>query len=254
MFGYKKLLAQYNKIVFISPHLDDAILSCGQLISELVKLKKKIQIISIFTKGSLKTITPQAKHFLNACGYESAVTLFRDRQNEDKNMAKRLGLSIKHLNFTDAAWRTDRKLNPIYRDAMQQFGGVASEKDSPLVNSIRSKLSALIKKKHDQPLVFGPLGIGGHVDHVLTRNVLAKMNISTLFWEDFPYNTSRETKRLFFSQTKEFKTVFSLFYLDSSRKTTLINFYKSQAASLFPNRKIPHVKEGYYYLKSRKPF
>ena len=45
-------LNSLNNIIVFSPHLDDAVLSMGSLISYFSQMKIKVEIITVFTEGS----------------------------------------------------------------------------------------------------------------------------------------------------------------------------------------------------------
>lgn len=253
MFGYKKLLRNYNNFIFVSPHLDDAILSCGYLITDLIKLKKEVILITVFTKALSKTITPQARSFLKNCGYKSAAKLFKDRKAEDIGVSKFLNTNHICLNFIDAAWRLNNKRLPIYTKQEIQFSGKVLPYDKTLAKTIKTRLVKIISR-NKSPLVLSPLGIGGHVDHIIVRKIINNLVCSKIFWEDYPYNTNRKNIKDFFIQNKKFRPLFTLRRFRFSQKDKLIRFYKSQINCLFPSGRIPHINEKYYFVKNSKPF
>jgi hypothetical protein len=246
-----KTINNYNIFIFISPHLDDAILSCGQLIIDLCKLKKKITIITVFTKASANTSTPQAMEFLKLCGHNSAIELFNERAGEDMKISRYLKIKSIHLNQVDAAWREDQNKKPIYKNRLIQMSGNVSPKDKKLVARVESKLKTIISK-HKKALILGPCGIGGHIDHVIVSKILAKLPYPKLFWEDFPYNTKGIKRLLFFIFNTKFHRLFSV-NNKSSEKERLIKDYKSQIPCLFPSGDIPDISERYYYSGTSKP-
>lgn len=79
-----KMTNKYEAI-FVSPHLDDAILSCGGLIAKLTKEKKRILIVTVFTKG-INTV----------------------RIKDDMEVCKTLGADYLHLGFVDEVKRRSR--------------------------------------------------------------------------------------------------------------------------------------------------
>jgi LmbE family N-acetylglucosaminyl deacetylase len=250
MFGFKKIIENYDIFIFISPHLDDAVLSCGQFIKDLAEYKKQVTVISVFTKAKRNTISPQAIDFLKNCRYKSATKLYNDFRNEDINVLKYLQVKHIHLNFTDAAWRIDKNKKPIYPNVYSQFSDNVSENDKPLTNLISSKIITLLKKQKGRYLILAPLSVGGHADHVIIQKIICKLNCPKLFWEDFPYNTNRKFLKTFFEKHKEFKLLFKLHGFGSSKKDKAIRLYKSQIGSLFPSGKIPHISEKYYIQKN----
>jgi LmbE family N-acetylglucosaminyl deacetylase len=254
MFGHQRLFENYDSFIFISPHLDDAVLSCGQLIMHLRKLEKKIRIITVFTKASADTTTPQAREFVELCGYGDASKLFADRKKEDRAVADYIGIKINHWAFLDAAWRKGVDNKPIYPNGESQFSGKISGKDNMLINEISSKLKLMFSNQKDKYLILAPLSIGGHADHVIIREIIRKMNCPKLFWEDFPYDTNRKFLRTFFHKNKKFSYLCKLCSLSFSKKEKAIRFYKSQIHQLFPSGRIPHISERYYFARNSKPF
>ncbi|MCR4313010.1 MAG: PIG-L family deacetylase [Candidatus Roizmanbacteria bacterium] len=134
---------------FISPHLDDAILSAGGLINYL-KDRKKIKIITVFTEGD---------------------KLFLKRRIEDMNVCRYLGIEYLHLGFTDVLWRDIFNL----------------KKERILVKAITNKIKKLIKNSED-PIIFAPLSIGNHIDHRIVNKICKDNFTNVIYWEDYPYN------------------------------------------------------------------
>lgn len=253
MLKLGEIAARYNNFIFISPHFDDTVLSCGQLVLDLRKMGKKVSVITVFTEASAKTVSPQAKSFLAKCGYEIAKKLFKDRKKEDLQVAKYLGINVKHLGFTDAAWRCDAKGRPVYHSGKSQFSSKISKQDKALMMKVSVSLENLINKQKGRYLILAPLSVGGHADHVIIQKIVSKLNCPKLFWEDFPYNTDRILYKSFFSRNREFKLFYKSNRLQAGKKDIAIRLYKSQTGSLFPSGKIPHVSEKYYIQGSSEP-
>ncbi len=133
---------------FISPHLDDAILSAGALIYEL-KERGRVKIITVFTKGD--------KSFLK-------------RKVEDKNVCRFLKVGYLHLDFTDVMWRKRTVI----------------KKEEKLKKEITDKLMKIINDKRG--VVFAPLSIGDHTDHKMVSEICRDNLTDVIYWEDYPYN------------------------------------------------------------------
>lgn len=243
---WKYVLDTYQKFVFVSPHLDDAILSCGNLIYELKKRNKKIVIVTIFTKSS-KTLSPQAAEFLKICKYSSASKLFKDRRKEDVRICNYLGVDYKHLGFIDAAWR-NIKGKPIYNNSNEQFSGIFSLKDKNIIHEIREKLNQIIFSSNNT-IILGPLGIGGHADHVIVNNILSSLKKPKLYWDDYPYKLNNKIWRKYFNSNKIYSLKFKLYNINFSVKQKLINMYASQAQSVLPKKLSLLRLERYYFMK-----
>lgn len=244
-----------NKIpcFFVSPHFDDAVLSSGSLIKFLSK-KTKVSVVNVFTRAEKPPYSLSAKSYLKQCNYHNADKLYRDRMKEDQQVLNSLNVSISNLHFTDALWRKKNPkclskvlgslvpelyyVYPIYLFIEQ---GKISKHDMKLL----SKLSISLKIIPKKAIVFCPLGIGNHVDHVITSQVCTKLFKNVVFWSDFPYSI-REKDKTNIKVNKFRKFVYSVNF---SEKQKLIQGYKSQYAALFKDGKITKHQEIFYYRK-----
>jgi ubiquinone/menaquinone biosynthesis C-methylase UbiE/LmbE family N-acetylglucosaminyl deacetylase len=246
-----KHILRASDFIFLSPHFDDAVLSCGALLCWLKSMKKTIYIITIFTQASSKPYSPQALSFLEGCHSTNADALFRQRKNENNDVGERIGATIINLNYTDAAWRKKNGTNTqfVYPNAQTQFSGSIPTLDSGVLLSVEKAITKTLCDLNKKSFVlFAPLGIGGHIDHVITNTIVNNLKIEkTIFWEDFPYNTDAKKRANFLSGHKALSEVFDI-RTKLEDKNTLIRLYRSQLDLLFPNGKIPVMVEKYYSL------
>lgn len=237
------ILNKYHKFVFISPHLDDAILSCGNLIYELKKRDKKIFIITVFTRAS-RIESPQAKKYLNQCLYTNAQKIFKDREKEDLNVCNSLDIIPIHMGFIDAAWRHYNR-KPVYHSNDRQYSGEISYKDKDMIKKITDKLKKIIDN-NNKILLLSPLGIGNHIDHLIVNKIVGKIKIDKIFWEDFPYSTKGNNLKKLLCLYKKYYLLFKIDNSNFSKKLKLIKLYKSQFKLLFVNGVVPEVNERFY--------
>lgn len=263
-----RVIDDYSRYYFISPHLDDAVLSCSTLIKKLKSHSKDVTVISVFTDVDSPPYTQTAAELLNLCGYVNADKFFMDRRHEDHEALRHLKCNFVHLGYTDAAWRKTvlfnkvKKLRPvlsslsflthIYPTPGKQFSGSYSLQDYYLVNNILKKLDELIPAE-PETLILGPLGIGGHADHVLVNTVLKKMHMDTLYWEDYPYNYQLSEGKI------NVKSIYTpLFILKAKTQDLLFYIYKfyrtyiNQWLRLFPSDFPIDKNERYYLLENKK--
>jgi len=202
-----------------------------------------------------------AKRYMQKCSYADARKFFPDRKKEDIQALKHSGCDYIHLDFADAAWRKSSlfhkypllrsflsyipTLAHVYPNEKKEFSGRLSNDDYGLKRTIKKKLEMLIPKS-SKTLLFAPLGVGGHADHVLLQETAQAIGITTIYWEDFPYNISRQAVKTALNK-KPFHLKFKIFD-NISRKQTLIKFYTSQIPALFPSSNIPVVTEKYYTI------
>lgn len=234
-----------REFYFVSPHLDDAILSASFLIKKLKDANIKIQVITVFTKGSSSPYSPQAEEFIKLSGFKDSYSLFKTFGYENATAMKNLDVKYKHLNFVDAAFRKNKFGKNIYTNSSEQFAGVISEEDELLVSQISNEISKYINSQHNSVFIV-PLGVGGHVDHIIARKAIEALNQPIIYWEDYPYNQSNRNIKSFFKKNKNFKLSFKLTNENLNVKKTAIESFKSQMNVLFPKGLISNLDEKYY--------
>ena len=244
-------IIKYDSFLFLSPHLDDAILSCGLLMERLKTLKKKIKVISVFTRAGDKTFTPQAKNFLANSGYKDANILFAERKKEDKLAIRYFKADYQHLDFVDAAWRESGDGGVIYKNENEQFSGEISKLDTGITNKIIQKISLEIPR-NKKTICLVPIGIGGHADHVIIRSLARNLKLPVLYWSDFPYNTNDKAVKRLLSERGEFERFLVIKVPKKTKKYKAIKFYRSQLSILFQRKRIPEISEVYYAMIDSK--
>lgn len=203
--------------IFISPHLDDAILSAGGLIHYL-KDKGKVKIITVFTKGD---------------------EIFSKRKIEDINVCQYLGIGYLHLGFIDALWRDSyNSMEDIYINKI-----ISTKEEQYLEKAIIDKLKKTIDN-NKYTVIFAPLSMGNHIDHKIVNKICQDNFTDVIYWEDYPYNLKSNLPKEFIKKNNlscfEYKK--NLFI-----KEKLIKFYSSQIPNLFGDKPIILKKEKYYF-------
>lgn len=240
------------KCYFISPHLDDAIFSCGGLIHTLRKNKVATTVINVFSeKGDLRD-TFSAKAFVKQCGYIDSSKLYADRLKEDRKVLDSLGVKVINLGFIDALWRkrNDKGIRRMVGKIFPEFAclyptykwhitkGKINKNDDKLIKRL---IKLLIKNLDSGSILFFPVGIGDHVDHLIVRDAVKLLNdIKKYCWVDFPYSLISVDSHIRHINVKDKKC---LFYPDWSIKDHLLRGYRSQYKAVFKNGliKIPEA-------------
>ena len=93
----------------MSPHLDDAVFSCGSLIVALKEQGYQPVVITVFTKALKDKNSKFTKLFLKKSGFTNQAVFFNKRKKEDAQVLKKLGCKFYHLDFIDIAWRQNQK-------------------------------------------------------------------------------------------------------------------------------------------------
>lgn len=243
---------------FISPHLDDAVISSGDLITYL-KDHTNVVVVNVFTKISDEPYTLSAKTMLQKCGYKNAQQFYADRVSEDNNILNKMGVKRINLNYCDAQWRKRENIGnlrrvlgriipellhiyPIYK--LNILNGKVSSHDDALIRQINKDLSQVVEKN---AVVFCPIADSGHVDHLIVRDACRKLFDTLIFWSDLSY---RQNSKFLRKYLKDQNLVKIKFNNDYQRKIVLIKKYKTQKDQLFTNGGFSEQFET-YYLKSK---
>lgn len=253
---YKQIISGKKRCFFVSPHLDDAIFSAAGLIRELRKHNIAVTVVNVFTKPSDKPYTLSVKKFLYSCGYSDANEFYSDRIKEDKIIFNKLGVNVINLGFIDALWRRKSVkgilkfiskfipevdyVYPIYRSSIAK--GRISDLDINLKNDIIGKIKDAISVKNS--VVFYPLAIGKHVDHLIVRDISKEISLKNVYWTDYPYVKHFDVDSKYISENN--LEAFD-FDLDFRLKNDLINMYKTQVKAIFnTNEEKVSLHELYY--------
>lgn len=176
--------------IYISPHLDDAVLSAGGLIYDQAREGIPVEIWTLtcgFPPESGLTPLAQVLHF--QWGFASAEETIRLRRAEDLRAAEVVGAKAVHFDFLDCIYRRGSDGEALY--PADVFVPVhAAEAEYPA--QIAATLARVLKR---DDVIVCPLGVGGHVDHVLTRAAVERLvlgeveglNRPLLYYADIPY-------------------------------------------------------------------
>ncbi len=243
----KKIISTKSACYFISPHFDDAILSCGSLMHELSG-KVPLTVINVFTAAHKGPYTISAKQFLKLSGFRNqGLELFATRAEEDRKALYWVHARIINLGLTADQFRLKPtphflgkifpELNHIYPTYRWHVLGRISKSD----NAEKILTTKLRNFQNPRAVFFIPMGIGGHVDHRIVRQVAQKLFSHLVLYSDFPYNVRCHNYGCEELPWRRVELDFS------SMNKKLIGMYKTQIKGLFPQGKIPDHKEVYFH-------
>jgi glycosyltransferase involved in cell wall biosynthesis/LmbE family N-acetylglucosaminyl deacetylase/SAM-dependent methyltransferase len=175
--------------VFLSPHADDVVLSCGGLIDSLLSRELPVEVINIFAGASnTKDYSAFARHLHAKWGLKDAP--LESRWSEDTSAMQKLGVTnFERWNYCEAPYRKTRSHKPLYAAYDELMGQVVTG-DQTLGTSIADRLRRHIDQLPETTVVYCPLSLGNHVDHQLLFGVglrLAESGKQLRFYEDYPY-------------------------------------------------------------------
>lgn len=248
----KGVIAGHHPCLFVSPHLDDAALSAGALMSHLAA-RVPVTVATVFTRPSARPYTHFAARFTASCGYADADELFAARAREDCDIAARLGSEPVHLGHIDAAWRRRHavflpavvkhlcpELDHLYPGPLVHWP--VARQDHRLIDLVAKQIAQLAASRSID-VVFAPAAVGRHVDHVLTNRACRRAFPQVILWADFPY----VVRPWRMSRVPALGGVGpSLWDRDIDAKAELLQGYATQFPSLFPDGSVPRIAELFY--------
>lgn len=174
----------FERVVLLSPHLDDAALSCGGLLHALQGVSTLV--VTLCSGNPPPVATPDGSSKAPARrGHVSP----RIRRAEDIMAMRAIDAEFVHLSFPDAIYRRSLQTGKlIYHSARERW--IAPHGDDAAHIEELFQLLRRICLDLGPILLVSPMGIGDHVDHQITARVamrLAAAGASLLFYEDFPY-------------------------------------------------------------------
>ena len=169
--------------IYLSPHLDDAILSCGGLIFDQVSAGERVTVMTICAgdppDGPFSAYATML-HERWDVGREAAEI----RRDEDRAACRRLGTGFIHFDIPDCVYRLDNLQGEhFYQTDEAIFGGIDPGEDALVKHAgdlVKANLPTSAK-------VVCPVTLGNHVDHQITRQAAEQIGIQLLFYADYPY-------------------------------------------------------------------
>ena len=213
-----------NKLLVISPHFDDAVLSIGQFMAE----RPDCEVVTIFAgvPDEPDTVhTPYDKK----CGFDNARNAVGARIRENDEATALLNATTINLDFPDG-----------------QYGIEVSEE------RITEVLQRIVDgREYDG--IYAPIGLG-HPDHIKVANaVLAiETNLPVTLWEDVPIRITEP--QLVPDRLKELgikywptRSIFNRMYI--ADKVRALSCYKSQIGTGILDPYLMYVPERFYNVK-----
>ncbi len=167
--------------IYLSPHLDDAVLSAGGLIYEQTQSGLPVEIWTIMSgipQGSELSTFAQVMHHI--WGTSSAEQTVRLRRAEDDRAAGILGAKTLHFDFLDCLYRRGQNGDWLYTDVFVP----PDEEDADIPRQVAA---ALLPRLAPDDILVCQLGLGSHVDHLLVRQAAEMLGRPLLYYIDIPY-------------------------------------------------------------------
>jgi LmbE family N-acetylglucosaminyl deacetylase len=193
LYPTSSLLPFYDKTVcmkwiYLSPHLDDAILSCGGMIHAQTLSGDTVDIWSIFTGDPPPDpLFPIAERIHK--DWEAGSNAYALRRAEDQRACPVVGAGWRHFEYQDCIYRTLPGTNePLIQKDEELFQPIPPSQEG-LVFELQKHLAELLP---GGAAIVSPLTIGSHVDHHIVRKAAEQLGLPLLYYPDFPYVVTRK--------------------------------------------------------------
>jgi LmbE family N-acetylglucosaminyl deacetylase len=179
------------KWIYLSPHFDDAVYSCGGLIWEQSNSGIEVEIWTICAGYPPDFLfSPFAESLHQEWGLSIDIT--KIRKGEDQAACEIIGAVPRYISLLDGIYRKSSKGDFYYQSEEDLFGGLNPE-ENELIDSLSGQLKKDIPSNAQ---VVSPLGIGNHIDHDLTRKAASRLDIPLYYYADYPYAREPEGKEI----------------------------------------------------------
>ncbi len=173
--------------VYLSPHLDDVVLSCGGRIWQQTQTGAQVLVITVFA-GSPAPDAPlspfaQALH----ARWGDPADAVAERRREDRAALSALGADASHWPHADCIYRRAPDGTFPYASEDALWGPIHPVEEH-LIEELAARLRDL---SASGGTLYAPLAAGRHVDHRIVRRAAEQAEKGLIYYEDFPYAEDR---------------------------------------------------------------
>jgi len=220
------------KWIYLSPHLDDAVLSCGGMIWQQVQAGLHVEIWTIFAGDppAGQPLTPFAQTLHERWGLDSrAVAL---RRAEDLEACRRLGATPHHFDLPECIYRRNEADGSPLVEKEAHLWQPRHLAEAGLIRQVSLRIAEQLPRQARLAL---PFSMGGHIDHRLVRAAAEQVGRSLWFYPDFPYSTQPGVTLSDFVDPHWLQLSFAVSIGGLVAWQEAIAAYRSQIGSFWPN-------------------
>lgn len=178
-----------HRHIFLSPHFDDVVYSCGGTLGVQVSVGLRPLVITIF--GGAPAADAEISSFAHTTQSKWGLgrlpaNIIEARRQEDVAALDLLGVDYLWLDYPEAIYRGEPA---FYTNDQQLMGGEVHPSDRWIDEELAQMLINLQKRLPDT-VWYAPLGVGRHVDHQIVCSAadrLTQLGAKINLYEDFPY-------------------------------------------------------------------
>nr|ADU56103.1 hypothetical protein CA878-25 [uncultured organism CA878] len=229
-----------TRLLAISPHLDDAVMSIGAGLAKAVRDGAEVTVYTVFAGTAPPPYSAAAERMHAIWGFSPNDDAPLHRRKEDIAALGHLGVACRHGRFLDSIYR---KLPDGQWLAGHVAGGQklainehSPDSDRQLVAEIKDDIESIIEE-FEPTLLVTCAAIGDHPDREAARDAALfaahEKNIPIRLWEDLPYAVfgpdTVELPKGFRRGSPDFGPVEAEL---RTRKFQAVEYYSSQLAML----------------------
>ncbi len=168
--------------IFLSPHLDDAVLSCGGMIWQQIQAGGQVEIWTVCAGEPPDGPRPDFAVRIEK-RWQTGAQSVAARRAEDLAACERLGAQAVHLDLPDCIYRRLPDGSPLV-NAEEDLWQPLPAAELPRVDQLAD---LLIRRLPPRCRLAAPLSLGDHIDHRLVRSAALTLKRTIHFYADFPY-------------------------------------------------------------------
>jgi LmbE family N-acetylglucosaminyl deacetylase len=219
-------------LTVLSPHFDDAVLSCGGTMWEARARGLPVRVLTLFAGAPPPEVPPFARVQHEMWGNPPQPN--RLRRAEDVAACAALGChDLHHLPAPDAVYRVDERGVALYGSEDAIFGPVHPQ-EAGYVSRLLAWVRPLLL---EGGTTLAPLAVGNHVDHQLAHMVgrmLLNDGYGVVFYEELPYVERSDVLRHISQTGMEGEASLTLFSEEAmAHKVAAMAYYRTQVPVLY---------------------
>lgn len=242
-------MREWYKTIYLSPHLDDAALSCGGRISMETAAAHPVLNVSLMAGEPAADV--QLSDFAKTlhARWDLARDAVRVRRAEDQVACQILGADYLHGQIPDCIYRMD----PATGEPRYPSWQAVITTQHPADEAIVAQLTELLRQLPPADEIVVPLTAGAHVDHRLVRQAAeAVFGAAALsYYEDYPYVAKEGRVAAVLNSTPQQWQATQVKLAETAVHTRIeaIWAYASQRSSFFADRAEAEEKIRAYIAK-----
>jgi LmbE family N-acetylglucosaminyl deacetylase len=186
------MLQQPFHRIYLSPHLDDAALSCGGLIHQECQAGLEVLVVTVLAgdppSAAKEMPTPILAELHTRWELEKTSNPVAARRAEDRAAMSILDADYAHWEWPECVYRRHPHSGVFLYPSEESLWGAADPAEKGLIAQLARRLDELPLAPGGQ--VYVPLTVGGHVDHHLVSEAVKAWGVpegEQVFYEEYPY-------------------------------------------------------------------